>query len=109
EIVGRAVRKALDSSNQLTIQILNEAAKETINRDLSLDEATLQEILSPEHFVNIRKIYGGPASEELTQSILFEKNQLDSDETEIRQRQNQLIHARKQLTRKVEELLHTQV
>jgi argininosuccinate lyase len=109
EIVGKAVTKALDSSNQLTIQILNEAAKETTNRELNLDEATLQEILSPEHFVNIRTIYGGPASEELTQSILFEKNQLDSDEAEIKQKQNQLINARKQLTRKVEELLHTRV
>ncbi len=40
----------------------------------------MQQALSPENFVSIRKIYGGPAPEETRRALVFQRDDETTDE-----------------------------
>jgi argininosuccinate lyase len=61
------------------IAALREASAEVLDRPLELDEATLARILSPRHFVEVRKTSGGPAPSETGRAIAQSEVLLDRD------------------------------
>ena len=79
-IVAKSVRAAIDQNGDITHQILQTAAGEVLGRELSLSAEELQQTLSPENFVRVRTIYGGPAPEETRRALEIERQQSESDE-----------------------------
>jgi argininosuccinate lyase len=60
--------------------LLADASTEILGKPLNYSEAELTHILSPRHFVDIRKTFGGPAPEETARAAKVSREQLDADE-----------------------------
>jgi argininosuccinate lyase len=103
EIVGKAVRKSTNS--KISIEALQAAAKETINRELNLTSDELENILSAEHFIEVRKTYGGTAPEEIESSLSAEKQKIEYDEKWIREKQDKINSAKLKLEETAKNLL----
>jgi argininosuccinate lyase len=58
---------------------LREASQAVLGRAVSLDEATLARVLSPRHFVEVRKTPGGPAPEETARALTRSEGVLAAD------------------------------
>jgi argininosuccinate lyase len=61
--------------------ILGEASSSVLGAPLSYTEAALEQILSPRHFVMIRRTYGGPAPVETRRAAAVSNAKLDQDQT----------------------------
>jgi argininosuccinate lyase len=61
-------------------EALRRAAQEVIGRPLPYDDAALDTVLSPRHFVTVRRTLGGPAPDETAQAIALARAQLSRDE-----------------------------
>ena len=57
-----------------------DASSEILGRPLNYSEAQLTHILSPRHFVEVRKTFGGPAPEETARAATVSRARLDADE-----------------------------
>jgi len=64
----------------------------------------LQQVLSPAHFVNVRKTYGGPAPEETGRAIAASRRLLDSDRQSWRLSRERLDRAAANLEAQVKQL-----
>jgi argininosuccinate lyase len=73
KIVGDCVKNALANNGEITHEILQNAAKEIIGRELNFTESELKETLTPEYFVSIRTIYGGTAPSETKRALAVER------------------------------------
>ena len=62
-------------------ELLVDASAEVLGSALSYSEAQLTHILSPRHFVEIRKTFGGPAPAETARAASVSRGLLDGDET----------------------------
>jgi argininosuccinate lyase len=60
--------------------LLTDASTEILGKPLTYSEAELTHILSPRHFVEIRKTFGGPAPEETARAAKVSREQIDADE-----------------------------
>lgn len=63
------VAQGKDSLEYFNMDILNSNAEKIIGRKLNLTEQQLREALSPEHFIKIRNIKGGPSHETMVKAI----------------------------------------
>src|SRR5262249_37323951 len=63
-IASRLIAARQRDATRPLAELLAEASGEVLGSPLSYSEAQLAEILSPRHFVNMRKTLGGPAPEE---------------------------------------------
>ena len=70
-VVAECVRQATNADGAISHAMLQDAATES-GLELSLTESDLEKALSPENFVNVRTVYGGPAPAE-TRSALEEQ------------------------------------
>jgi argininosuccinate lyase len=70
--------RQLDPQRPLA-SILAEASMQLLDRRLSYSEEALEQILSPRHFVMIRKTLGGPAPEETRRAAAVSAGQLEGD------------------------------
>ena len=59
---------------------LKEVSQQVLGRALEIDEGTLSEILSPEHFVKVRTTHGGPAPSQTAAAIARSRTLLHDDE-----------------------------
>lgn len=59
--------------------LLAEASRAHLPEAIVYDEAALQRILSPRHFVNVRTTYGGPAPSETAAAAAASHSELDAD------------------------------
>ncbi len=105
EIVGKTVRKSLETNSTLTIEILQASAEETVGRKLNLTADELEKILSPEHFIKIRKVYGGTAPEEIEASLIVEKQDTESDKKWLQEKREKLNSAKLMLEESVDRIL----
>jgi len=80
DIVGRSVRAAIEAGTGVTYEIMQEAADAVLGHDLSLTEDELTAAISPENFVNIRTIYGGPAPSETRRALGVERENETRDD-----------------------------
>jgi len=72
EIVARCVTLATAGDGRIDHAMLQQAAGETIDRQVSLTPEDVEQATSARHFVEVRGIYGGPAPEE-TRAALDEQ------------------------------------
>jgi argininosuccinate lyase len=79
-IVAESVKTAIEKGSEITHEILQSSAKEITGSELSLTVDDLQKTLSPENFVSIRKIYGGPAPEETRRAFIVQREDEANDE-----------------------------
>jgi len=71
--------RQIDSTRSLAA-LLADASCEVVGSPLSYSEADLATILSPRHFVGVRKTPGGPAPEETARAARASRQQLEADE-----------------------------
>lgn len=83
-IVSSVVKKAMSeglAANEVTWELVNEAACEIIGRNLIMDRVTLAQALDPENFIQIRSLPGGPSPQEMIRMIQIRcKDQLVLDQ-----------------------------
>ena len=61
--------------------LLAAASTELLGAPVAYSEEALTEILSPRHFVNVRRTLGGPAPEQTTRAAAASRGKLDDDQT----------------------------
>jgi argininosuccinate lyase len=61
-------------------ELLTAASRDVLGSPLAYDDAALERVLSPRHFVEIRKTHGGPAPERTTEAIAHSKALLATDD-----------------------------
>ncbi len=83
---------------------LRSASSAILGRPLEYAEADLQKVLSPAHFVNVRKTYGGPAPEETGRAIGASRRLLESDRESWMLRREALDRADAVLKARVKQL-----
>jgi argininosuccinate lyase len=60
--------------------LVREIAKDVTGKDIVYTDAQLAQILSPRHFVEVRKTHGGPSPSETARATAVSKNTLASDD-----------------------------
>ncbi|SDF97059.1 argininosuccinate lyase [Fontibacillus panacisegetis] len=100
KIVSILVSQAVEQSkgiSDLSLQSLNEIAIHTIGAPLKLSREKLKLTLDPKHFVNIRKLRGGPSPSEITRALEDQQHRLHSLEQWLSERETYLATALAQL------------
>jgi len=67
-IVSSVVRKTLEKGGtvkDITLEMINEESQRILGRDVTLDQAQLEQALDPVHFVQLRSLTGGPNPQEI--------------------------------------------
>ena len=103
KIVGTCVKTALAAKGEITHEILQNACREILGREISMSESELAETLSPENFVNIRTIYGGTAPDETRRALVVEREREVVDDQWFKTKQAELKSASENLTAIVDE------
>lgn len=73
QIVGKSVRVALEAAEALSYPILQNAATGILGHQLTLSEEEFADAISPERFVMVRTIFGGPAPSETRRALAVER------------------------------------
>jgi argininosuccinate lyase len=79
-IATRFVAESRRDPGEPLASILASVSREATGQAIVYEEATLKEILSPRHFVDVRKTPGGPAPSETARAIAASLTLLDADE-----------------------------
>ena len=77
--------------------ILRDVSKSVCGREVVYTDAQLAEILSPRHFVEIRKTHGGPAPSETARALEVSKAALTADEQWLADTRGRLTAAEQKL------------
>jgi argininosuccinate lyase len=96
-IAARLIAGRQREPNRPLAALVAEASAEFAGRPLVYTEAALAEILSPRHFVAVRKTFGGPAPEETSRAADASRAQLDVDHTWWKAATDALVHAEREL------------
>jgi argininosuccinate lyase len=78
-IASRVVARGTSGEGVPVTRILRDASAEVLGRPIELDDATLDRILSPRHFVEVRTTPGGPSPSETARAIAASDALLDRD------------------------------
>jgi argininosuccinate lyase len=84
--------------------LLTDATSGVVDRTLPYTDAELEKILSPRHFVNVRKTYGGPAAEETARAAEASAAHLTADEAWWQGRMTALTDAEHRLAARAQAL-----
>jgi argininosuccinate lyase len=79
-IASRVMRERDKDPSVSMSWILAKASADVLGAPLAYDDADLVRILSPRHFVEIRRTYGGPAPAETARAADASRRQLDADD-----------------------------
>jgi argininosuccinate lyase len=103
-VASRYVRYREDSPDGSPSEALARAARDVLDRAVSYTDEQLETILSPEHFVGVRKTLGGPAPSETTLAIAESTNRLDDDQRWLQERVERLEAAERELGERARQL-----
>ncbi len=103
KIVGTCVKNALSAKGEVTHEILQNACREILGKEISMSEDELKFTLSPENFVNIRTIYGGTAPEETRRALAVERERETVDGKWFEDKSDELKNASENLKTIVDE------
>ncbi|KQL45812.1 argininosuccinate lyase [Brevibacillus choshinensis] len=81
-IVSRVVKEAMAAgmrADEISLELVNRAAREVIGKDLVMTAEELRLALDPVHFVKIRKLPGGPNADEIKRMIAQRTTTLQAD------------------------------
>ena len=92
-IAARLIQSARANPERPLSVALREIGKDVAGRDLAYDEAALNEMLSPRHFVAVRQTHGGPAPAETLRAIGESEAALRADDRWIRDTRDRLDRA----------------
>jgi len=84
KVAATLVRQSVASDvtyDQITLEMLQQAAQTAIGKEVAMDAETLRRALDPEHFVAVRGGLGGVAPESTSALLQAEENQIDADES----------------------------
>jgi len=79
-IAGRLMALRDKSPGRSMSDILAEASSDVFGTPLQYSDTALAEILSPRHFVAVRRTHGGPAPEETARAAAASRQQIETDE-----------------------------
>lgn len=106
-IVGNLVLRAYKQGKAATdidAVFVNASARETVNRELDIDDAFVREALDPTAFVRAHDLPGGPAPETVRQAIQAARERLEEESHRTREARETLERANADLTTRVESL-----
>jgi len=89
DIIGEATSKAISegkAADQITVEMVEEAAQKSIGKSLKLPKETLQQAIDPTENIKRRKLIGGSAPEEVKRMIEDRRKKIESKETKHKQR-----------------------
>jgi argininosuccinate lyase len=104
KIAGRVIRARNDQPSARMSELLAAASREVLGAPLEYDDAALDRVLSPRHFVEIRKTHGGPAPERTTEAIAHSRALMAADDAWWKERRDALQAAAARLTAEVARL-----
>jgi argininosuccinate lyase len=76
---------------------LADASREIVGRAITYSDEALAEILSPRHFVSVRRTPGGPAPDETARAAAASRGLLDADRAWVRNATDALVAAERRL------------
>jgi argininosuccinate lyase len=78
-IAAKMVQGMQGPSSAKLSELLRSASREIAGREIVIDEPALAKLLSPEHFVEVRKTLGGPSPEVTKAALAASRKLLDTD------------------------------
>ncbi len=75
-----------------------------LGRSLDYSDDLLETVMSPLHFVQVRRTFGGPAPEETARAVAASRRILESDREAWQRRRDHLADAERQLKERVQAL-----
>ena len=96
-IAARLIAAARPQAGQPLADVLRTVSKEIVGREIVYDEPALATILSPRHFVEVRKTLGGPSPSETQRALGVSKELLATDEAWLRTTREKLGAAANEL------------
>ncbi len=104
KIAGLVIRGKNDAPTARMSELLAQASTDVLGAPIVYDEAAVERMLSPRHFVEIRKTHGGPAPERTSEAIAASRAALAADEAWWKGRRAALAQAAALLTGAVKAL-----
>jgi argininosuccinate lyase len=83
---------------------LAKASKALLGRSLDYSDDLLETVMSPRHFVQVRRTLGGPAPEETARAVAASRRQLERDREAWQKRRDHLAQAERALEDRVQTL-----
>jgi argininosuccinate lyase len=93
EIAARLVAGARAAPGASIAALLAEASREVTGKDVVYSDAQLADILSPRHFVEVRKTHGGPSPSETARALGVSETRLAGDDQWLAAARDGLTHA----------------
>jgi argininosuccinate lyase len=79
-IAARLIAGASRAPGAPLAAVLRDVSKAVCGKEIAYTDAQLAEILSPKHFIEIRKTHGGPSPSEITRALNVSKDALSRDQ-----------------------------
>jgi argininosuccinate lyase len=96
-VSARLIAASARRPDQALASLLAEVSAELLGSPLAYTDAELTTILSPRHFVAVRKTLGGPAPEETARAARASRAQFEADEAWVKNSRDALAAAERQL------------
>ena len=96
-IAGRLIVARTEHASQPLAELLAEVSGDVLGVPIRYSDEELAAILSPRHFVNVRRTWGGPAPEETARAAAVSRARLEADEKWRQQATEALRAAEKSL------------
>ncbi|HUL73543.1 MAG TPA: argininosuccinate lyase [Vicinamibacterales bacterium] len=93
EIAARLVKAHAEQPAAPLAELLAAASRDVTGRDIRLTPEALARVLSPEHFVAVRRTLGGPAPDVTGAAIDASQRRLAQDATALDERRHALVDA----------------
>ena len=103
-IAARLVSRAGQRGTSELPEVLREVSLEVLGKSVDLKDEALARVLSPRHFVEVRKTPGGPAPSETARAIAASRLRLAEDDGWLKARIEGLRGAERELDEAVERL-----
>jgi argininosuccinate lyase len=92
-IASKLVDAASANPGASSAALLRNVSKDVVGREIVYTDAQLADVLSPVHFVQIRRTHGGPAPEETARASEVSAQSLGADENWLRETREKLARA----------------
>ncbi len=97
EIASHLIHSARTAPERPLSEALRDVSRAVTGTEIDYDEAALADVLSPAHFIEVRKTYGGPAPSETASAITSSEELLKKDTKAATDLRSKLAAAHQQL------------